>query len=291
MSMEGLPAYSPSGARAGTRPAAAALGRGAFSLLASASRLHLVWLMAHERPDVGTLARRAGLAIPTTSQHLAKLRMAKVVAARREGQHTCYSVEDPHMLAIIDEIFNHIAPRRLGCTRPVAEPDTASPIPYRRFCTTRSRRPWTPPRIHAVVANHVIPASRRPKYGGTLNTARTGRSLRLDHGELAIASRCIVGREAEWPHSDPGYRPLSVMTSCTSMVTVRLTTMLCADTAGGGNAVQPPGEPTARAWPGRPDQRRAARRAHTGSDEASPRRVPALLAHQSLRPPTRRSAC
>jgi hypothetical protein len=109
MSMAGLPDYSPSGARAGTHPAAAALGRGGVSRLASASRLHLVSLMAHERPDVGTLGPPGRARNPHHQPHLAKLRMAKVVAARREGQHTCYTVEDPHMLAIIDEIFNHIA--------------------------------------------------------------------------------------------------------------------------------------------------------------------------------------
>src|SRR6516225_7836259 len=57
-----------------------------FALLGSAPRLHLAWLMAYETSDVGTLARRVGLSIPTTSQHLAKLRLAGIVSARREGR-------------------------------------------------------------------------------------------------------------------------------------------------------------------------------------------------------------
>jgi DNA-binding transcriptional ArsR family regulator len=61
------------------------------------------------RFDVGTLAQRVGLSIPTTSQHLAKLRLAGVVSARREGRHTYYTVEDPHVVAMIDQIFSHIA--------------------------------------------------------------------------------------------------------------------------------------------------------------------------------------
>jgi DNA-binding transcriptional ArsR family regulator len=80
-----------------------------FSLLGSAPRLHLAWLLAHERFDVGTLAQRVGLSIPTTSQHLAKLRLAGVVSARREGRHTYYTVADPHVVAMIDQIFSHIA--------------------------------------------------------------------------------------------------------------------------------------------------------------------------------------
>jgi DNA-binding transcriptional ArsR family regulator len=80
-----------------------------FALLSSAPRLHLAWLMAHERSDVGTLARRVGLSIPTTSQHLAKLRLAGIISASRQGRHTYYTVEDPHVLAMIDQIFSHIA--------------------------------------------------------------------------------------------------------------------------------------------------------------------------------------
>jgi DNA-binding transcriptional ArsR family regulator len=80
-----------------------------FALLGSAPRLHLAWLMAHERSDVGALARRVGLSIPTTSQHLAKLRLAGIVSARRAGRHTYYTVEDPHVLAMIEQIFSHIA--------------------------------------------------------------------------------------------------------------------------------------------------------------------------------------
>ena len=81
-----------------------------FALLGSAPRLHLAWLMAHDPSDVGTLARRVGLSIPTTSQHLAKLRLAGIVSARREGRHTYYTIEDPHVLTMLDQIFGHIAP-------------------------------------------------------------------------------------------------------------------------------------------------------------------------------------
>src|SRR5215470_1005572 len=103
-----LPAPSPP---AGTEPTQPQLRSAAatFALLGSASRLHLAWLMAHERSDVGTLARRVGLSIPTTSQHLAKLRLAGIVSARRAGRHTYYTVEDQHVLAMIGQIFSHIA--------------------------------------------------------------------------------------------------------------------------------------------------------------------------------------
>jgi DNA-binding transcriptional ArsR family regulator len=83
---------------------------GTFALLGSPVRLHLVWLMAHGGMDVGSLAARAGIGIPAASQHLAKLRLAGVVSARRDGRRTFYSVDDPHVVTMIDQIFRHIAP-------------------------------------------------------------------------------------------------------------------------------------------------------------------------------------
>src|SRR3989442_13705072 len=89
-----------------------------FALLGSAPRLHLAWLMAHETSDVGTLARRVGLSIPTASQHLAKLRLAGIVSARRHGRHTYYTIEDPHVLTLICQIFSHIPADRTLAAHP-----------------------------------------------------------------------------------------------------------------------------------------------------------------------------
>ncbi len=81
-----------------------------FALLASPARLNLVWLMTSGRFDVGTLAMRVGLSIAATSQHLSKLRLAGIIAVTREGRRHIYTVDDPHVLALVDQIFDHIAP-------------------------------------------------------------------------------------------------------------------------------------------------------------------------------------
>lgn len=81
-----------------------------FALLASPARLHLVRLMSAGGFDVGELAERVGLSLPTTSQHLSKLRLAGIVSARREGRHSYYTVDDPHVLSLVEQIFEHIAP-------------------------------------------------------------------------------------------------------------------------------------------------------------------------------------
>ncbi|MBB5919127.1 DNA-binding transcriptional ArsR family regulator [Actinoalloteichus hoggarensis] len=110
------PEVSPAGSRAHScsapEPTSVQLSAAAatFALLSNGPRLHLVWLLAHGSHDVGTLAGRVGVSIATVSQHLGKLRLAGVVSARREGRQHFYTVDDPHVVALVDQIFEHIAP-------------------------------------------------------------------------------------------------------------------------------------------------------------------------------------
>ncbi|MCW2859805.1 MAG: transcriptional regulator [Actinoallomurus sp.] len=95
-----------------TDPTAAQLKAAAatFDLLSTPVRLHLVWLAAQGEHDVGTLAARAGVSIATASQHLSKLRLAGVITANRAGKRHIYTVDDPHVMTLIDQIFAHVAP-------------------------------------------------------------------------------------------------------------------------------------------------------------------------------------
>ncbi|HEY3507875.1 MAG TPA: metalloregulator ArsR/SmtB family transcription factor [Kribbella sp.] len=81
-----------------------------FGLLSPPVRLQLVWFAANGEYDVGTLAARAGVSVATASQHLGKLRIAGLITVRRIGRRHIYTVDDPHVLALIDQIFRHIAP-------------------------------------------------------------------------------------------------------------------------------------------------------------------------------------
>ncbi|MFG1622443.1 ArsR/SmtB family transcription factor [Kribbella sp. NPDC049227] len=81
-----------------------------LGLLVAPVRLHLVWLATNGEYDVGTLADRAGVSITTASQHLAKLRLAGLISLRREGRRHIYTVDDPHIVALVDQILAHIAP-------------------------------------------------------------------------------------------------------------------------------------------------------------------------------------
>jgi DNA-binding transcriptional ArsR family regulator len=81
-----------------------------FALLSNPARLHVLWLAAQDVHDVTTLAQRAGVGVATMSQHLSKLRLAGLISVRREGRRHIYTVEDPHILTLVQQIFAHIAP-------------------------------------------------------------------------------------------------------------------------------------------------------------------------------------
>jgi DNA-binding transcriptional ArsR family regulator len=75
----------------------------AFRLLADPTRLRVLWLLCGGDSDVTTLARRVGVARPAVSQHLAKLRLAGLVATRRDGRRAVYRARGGHVRRLLSE--------------------------------------------------------------------------------------------------------------------------------------------------------------------------------------------
>jgi DNA-binding transcriptional ArsR family regulator len=65
--------------------------------------------------------------VATVSQHLAKLRLAGLVSARRDGRYHFYSADDPHILVLIEQVFQHVAP-----DGSLAQDDGSEPARIRR---------------------------------------------------------------------------------------------------------------------------------------------------------------
>lgn len=101
-----------------------------FRMLSSSTRLYIVWLLVHSELDVTGLAEASGASTPAVSQHLAKLRLAGLVSSRREGRRIFYFVDDPHVVTMVSEIFDHISPD--GSLAPDPEPRPAGPLRDRR---------------------------------------------------------------------------------------------------------------------------------------------------------------
>lgn len=96
-------------ARAATVPDAMVLAEAAdtFAMLASPQRLHMLWLLSHQECDVSTLAQTLGVSGPLVSQHLAKMRLAGLVSAHRDGKRQVYTVDDPHVVSLVGQAIDH----------------------------------------------------------------------------------------------------------------------------------------------------------------------------------------
>jgi DNA-binding transcriptional ArsR family regulator len=78
-----------------------------FKLLADPTRLRIVWALLHGEHSVNDLADHVGAQAATVSQHLAKLRMARIVKARRAGTHIFYAAENAHVLKLVGQALFH----------------------------------------------------------------------------------------------------------------------------------------------------------------------------------------
>lgn len=78
----------------------------ALRMLADPTRLRIMWLLLETEMDVATLTEATGAARPAVSQHLAKLRLAGLVRARREGRRALYTTRGGHVRRLVEEVFS-----------------------------------------------------------------------------------------------------------------------------------------------------------------------------------------
>lgn len=78
-----------------------------FRMLADLTRIKLLWALTTGELSVNELAEQVAKPAPSVSQHLAKLRMARLVRTRREGTTIFYSLENEHVRQlVVDAVFN-----------------------------------------------------------------------------------------------------------------------------------------------------------------------------------------
>ena len=74
-----------------------------FSMLADQTRMKILLVLRDGELPVGELAGRVGKTPTSVSQHLAKLRMARMVHARQEGTRVFYSLVDEHAATLVTQ--------------------------------------------------------------------------------------------------------------------------------------------------------------------------------------------
>ncbi|MGW6413221.1 ArsR/SmtB family transcription factor [Streptomyces vinaceus] len=88
-----------------------------LGLLADRTRLSLLQHLGEGEADVSTLTEATGATRTSVSQHLARLRLAGLVATRKEGRHVIYALRHGHLRRLVTEALNaadhqirHLAP-------------------------------------------------------------------------------------------------------------------------------------------------------------------------------------
>lgn len=76
-------------------------------MLADPTRVQILWALVDRELSVNDLADHVGKPAPSVSQHLAKLRMARLVRTRRDGTQVIYRLENEHVKQLVtDAVFN-----------------------------------------------------------------------------------------------------------------------------------------------------------------------------------------
>ena len=84
-----------------------------FAMLADATRVRMILALRDGELPVNTLAESAGKSAPAVSQHLAKMRLARMVATRQEGTKVFYRLQDGHAWQLVADAI-HQAEHALG---------------------------------------------------------------------------------------------------------------------------------------------------------------------------------
>ena len=78
-----------------------------FRMLSDTTRVRLLWALIGEELAVNELVERVSKPAPSVSQHLAKLRMARLVRTRREGTQVFYRLENEHVARLVGDAVDN----------------------------------------------------------------------------------------------------------------------------------------------------------------------------------------
>jgi DNA-binding transcriptional ArsR family regulator len=78
-----------------------------LKLMADPTRLRILQALCNGELSVNELALHVGAQPAAVSQHLAKLRLAKVVRTRRDGTRVFYETQDAHVRQLVEEALYH----------------------------------------------------------------------------------------------------------------------------------------------------------------------------------------
>jgi DNA-binding transcriptional ArsR family regulator len=78
-----------------------------FRMLADGTRIRILWALIDRELSVNELAAQVGKLPAAVSQHLAKLRMTRLVQTRREGTTVFYRLENEHIAQLVTDAIHN----------------------------------------------------------------------------------------------------------------------------------------------------------------------------------------
>lgn len=100
---------------------------GMLKLLGDETRLRIIWALLDGEHSVNELAELVGAHAAGVSQHLAKLRLARLVRTRRDGTRIFYVADDVHVRRLVEEVLSHAD--HITRVAPAVHPSADSPEP------------------------------------------------------------------------------------------------------------------------------------------------------------------
>ena len=95
----------------------ASLAAEIFAMLADPTRVRIVLALGEHELPVNSLAGILGKSPAAVSQHLAKLRLSRIVSTRQDGTRVVYRLANEHALRLVTDAI-HQAEHALGGTPP-----------------------------------------------------------------------------------------------------------------------------------------------------------------------------
>ncbi len=76
-------------------------------MLADGTRVRILWSLIGRELSVNELAAEVGKPAASVSQHLAKLRLSRLLQTRREGTQVFYRLENEHIAQLVTDALHH----------------------------------------------------------------------------------------------------------------------------------------------------------------------------------------
>lgn len=81
-----------------------------YKVLSNSTRITILYYLRHQNKEVNvkTMVNDLQLAQPIISKQLSILFRYQLVCRRKEGTQVFYTLDDPHVVEMIDDMLNHV---------------------------------------------------------------------------------------------------------------------------------------------------------------------------------------